>query len=337
MRRILLSVFMCWVTLAIVACGGGSGGGSGGGNGGGNGGGSGGGNGGGNSTTASVTVIAGSSTTNLNPIDGTGTAAIFWGGGHVALDASGNIIVTDRGALRMVTQAGVVTTFNNVDLIPFSFDGVAINYAGDIFASGNILTSVAWNAYIKELTTSQTVNTFAAAWESTPDNPSTGFGGLAVDSNGNLYMADEVNNRIVKFTSAGTMSVFAGTGTSGFQDGDSTTAEFNDPTDLAIDTNGNLFVIDAGNAAIRKITPTGTLSTIANLQKSLTPIAVDPLGNIYVVGFPSSILRISTNGSTASYSLPGISDFITGLVADSNGNLYAGTRGVGAQILKISF
>ncbi|MGA2525812.1 MAG: hypothetical protein ABSF79_04260 [Smithellaceae bacterium] len=133
------------------------------------------------------------------------------------------------------------------------------------------------------------------------------------------------------------MSVFAGNGTSGFQDGDSTTAEFNDPRDLAIAPSGNLFVIDTGNAAIRKITPTGTVSTISNLQYSSSPIAVDQLGNIYVVGFPSSILRISTNGSTASYSLPGISDFITGLVADSNGNLYAATRGVGAQILKISF
>ncbi|MDR3578575.1 MAG: carboxypeptidase-like regulatory domain-containing protein [Oryzomonas sp.] len=287
---------------------------------------------------ALVTVIAGSATTSGAPADGTGTAAIFWGGGYLALDSSGNIIATDRGLLRMVTQAGVVTTYKNVGLIQ-GFDGIAIDSNGNIFASGDNLTAppVSFNGYIQELTTSGTVNTITASWESSPNNPSTGIGGLTVDSSGNLYLADWVNNRIVKFTSTGAMSVLAGSGSSGSQDGNGTSATFNSPTDLAIDPSGNLFVIDSLNSSIRKITPSGTVSTIAKLKYTSTPIAIDPLGNIYTVGFPSSIQRLDIEGNITSYSLSGISGYISALAADGKGNLYAGTHGVGAQILKISF
>jgi hypothetical protein len=196
---------------------------------------------------------------------------------------------------------------------------------------------VTWGASVNELTSSGTVKTIATNWETSTTNSGVGFGGLSVDASGNLYLADSVNNRIVKFTSEGTMSVFAGSGTSGSNDGSGTAATFNNPTDLAIDSGGNVFVNDNGNSSIRKISPTGMVSTITRLPSLGTPIAVDQVGNIYTVGFPSSIQRIGNDGGVSTFSLPGISDFITALVADNNGNIYAGTRGLGAQILKISF
>jgi hypothetical protein len=77
--------------------------------------------------------------------------------------------------------------------------------------------------------------------------------------------------------------------------------------------------------------------TITKLQNSGLAIAVDTFGNVYTTGFPSSLLRIGTDGSITSFPLTGISDYITALAADGKGNIYAGTRGTGAQILQISF
>lgn len=285
--------------------------------------------------SVNVTVIAGSATTNLNPVDGTGTNAVFWGGGHIALDNSGNLVVSDRGNLRLVTLAGVVTTYGNAGLIQ-GFDGVAVDLNGNIFASGDNFT-VVWNGYLQELTASGTVTTLLSSWESTPHNPSTGEGGLCLNrSDGNLYTADEVGNRVIKFTPAGAWSVFAGSGTSGFQDGVGGSALFNAPEDIAVDSSGNLFVADRSNNAIRKIATDGTVTTVATLKTAPTAVAVDQSGNIYTAVSVSSIVRISPDGTTTQFST-GISDSITALVSDGQGNLYAGTRGTGAQILKITF
>jgi sugar lactone lactonase YvrE len=291
-------------------------------------------------SSLSVNVIAGSATTNLSPVDGIGTAAIFWGGGHLALDSSGNIIVSDRGALRKVTQAGVVTTLVG-GYNPADFEGIAIDNDGNIYGSGCpdfVSTApVTWGASIYKYTAAGTLVGFAINWETSTTNPSIGWGGLAVDGNGNLYLADTANNRIVKFTSTGIMSVFAGNGTVGEKDGVGTSSTFDGPTDLAIDSSGNLYVNDNGNNAIRNITPDALVSTIATFQNLGTPIAVDSEGNIYAVSLLSVILRIDPQGNIFSSQVPQISDFITALVADGKGNLFTDTRGVGAQILKISF
>jgi len=154
--------------------------------------------------SANVTVIAGSATTNINPTDGTGTAAIFWGGGHLLLDSSDNIIVSDRGALRKVTQAGVVTTLLP-GYSPADWEGIAIDSAGYIFGSGcpggiNI-SPVTWAASIYQYFPSGTVTPFSLNWETSTTNPSVGWGGLAVDTGGHLFLADNVSNRIVTFNS----------------------------------------------------------------------------------------------------------------------------------------
>jgi len=297
-------------------------------------------------TAATVTAIAGSATSNMSPVDGTGASAIFWGGGHLALDNSGNIIVSDRGALRKVTQTGVVTTLLPSGQ-PADWEGIAIDKSGNIYGAGSstqlVSTSPAtWGASINQLPVTGAVKNISLNWETSTTNSAIGWGGLAVDSNGNLYLADGANNRIVKFTPAGVMSVFAGSGTSGASDGVGTAASLNNPTDLVIDANGNLFFTDPytnpGKSTIRKITANGSVSTIATTSGFLaSPIAVDPAGNIYAATNFRSIVRLDAKGNVTSFSVPTITDFIASMVADSNGNLYVGTRGMGAQILKISF
>lgn len=295
-------------------------------------------------TAATVSVIAGSATDNQAPVDGTGAAAIFWGGGHLALDGSGNIIVSDRGALRKVTQAGVVTTLVPGSL-PADWEGITIDSSGNIYGAGTSaqlvsLSPATWGASIYQLPVTGAVKNIALNWETSVTNPSIGFGGIAVDGNGNLYLADGSNNRIVGFNSSGVMSVFAGSGTGGGDDGTGAAATLNNPTDLAIDTSGNLYFTDSatnrGKSTIRKIAANGTVSTIATLGLLGSPIAIDPSGNIYTTDGFSNIVRLDSKGNVTTFST-GISGFITSLVADTSGNLYAGTRGGGAQILKISF
>ena len=86
--------------------------------------------------------------------------------------------------------------------------------------------------------------------------------GITIDASGNLYVADSNNHKIRKITPTGVVSTVAGS-TQGFANGTNVTGMFNSPTGVAIDASGNLYVADSKNHQIRKITPTGLVSTFA--------------------------------------------------------------------------
>jgi DNA-binding beta-propeller fold protein YncE len=79
--------------------------------------------------------------------------------------------------------------------------------------------------------------------------------GVAVDSAGYVYVGDYGNHRIRKITPSGVASTLAGSGVRGFADGTGTTAKFSKPYGVAVDSAGNVYVVDYGNDRIRKITP----------------------------------------------------------------------------------
>ncbi|VDA98971.1 hypothetical protein S1OALGB6SA_33, partial [Olavius algarvensis spirochete endosymbiont] len=87
--------------------------------------------------------------------------------------------------------------------------------------------------------------------------------GVAVDSSGNVYVADVNNHRIRKITPARVVNTIAGTDTPGFADGAGNTAQFYHPTGVAVDSFGNVYVADSGNHLIRRITPAGVVSIFA--------------------------------------------------------------------------
>jgi sugar lactone lactonase YvrE len=92
---------------------------------------------------------------------------------------------------------------------------------------------------------------------------------MAIDAAGNVYVVDRTNNTIRRITPAGVVTTLAGkAGVTGNADGTGSAASFDNPTDVAIDSTGNLYVPDALNSTIRRITPGGAVTTVAGTPGS---------------------------------------------------------------------
>ena len=132
--------------------------------------------------------------------------------------------------------------------------------------------------------------------------------GPAVDTNGNIYVADSVNNVIRKVTPAGVVTTFTGTQSGGYLDGTTSTALFSNPRGVAISSGGVIYIADWGNNAIRSIGPTGAVTTVAGCPPAVCP-AGSPPG---ATDGPAALAR---------FSIP------TGVATDSNGNVYVADYG----------
>jgi len=219
-----------------------------------------------------VSTIAGDGTPGYT--DGTGTVARFNLPYDVTVDSSGNAYVTDfsNHRIRKITPMGMVTTFagstegfadgTGTEAQFYHPDGV------DVDSEGNVYVADSFNNRIRKITPAGVVSTIAG--DGTPGyTDGTGTeaqfyhpAGVAVDSSGNVYVGDFINNRIRKITPAGVVSTIAGDGTPGYTDGTGTTAQFNRPYGVAVGSSGNVYVADFSNHHIRKITPAGVVSTL---------------------------------------------------------------------------
>lgn len=230
-----------------------------------------------------VTTLAGSTSSRGNA-DGVGTAATFSSPIGIGRDAAGNLYVADstNNTIRKITASGAVTTLAGAAGQTGSADGdggaARFNHPTGIAVdgAGNVYVADSTNNLIRKVTPTGTVTTLAgvagvmgsadgAGGAALFNNP----GGLAVDGGGNIYVADTGNSIIRKITPGGVVSLLAGLpGVAGRKDGTGTEAWFNQPRDLTIDGSGNLQVADTGNAAIRQITPGGTVTTPVLAQGS---------------------------------------------------------------------
>jgi sugar lactone lactonase YvrE len=222
-----------------------------------------------------VTTIAGSGAPGFE--DGPALSARFSDPFGVAVDKRGNVIVADGGQSNRIRR---VTVDGNVQTIAGSSEGFADGNALQaqfntpsgivIDNGGNVVIADTSNNRIRKLSTDGSkVSTIAGSGSAglrdgrAADAQFDGPIGVAVDKQGNIFVADSYNDSIRKIATDGGVTTVAGTGSPGYRDGPASGAAFDTPCGVAVDKDGNLFVADAGNHAIRKINPQGDVTTIA--------------------------------------------------------------------------
>jgi hypothetical protein len=264
---------------------------------------------------------------------------------HLAFDAAGNLFIADwsNGLIRKVTPDGIITTYAG--------GGHPVDRVGD----GGPATAARLNA----------------------------ARGLAVDAAGNLYIGDTENFRVRKVTPEGIISTVAGTGKKGYSGdgGLATEAQLNTPAALALDTSGNLYIVEYGPSwedgtgqRVRKVSPEGIISTVAGSGKlgysgdggpavqgrfhSITGIAVDAGGNLFLADWgnhrlrkvdPTGVLTTVVGNGQHTVAVEGVDPTATGLrgpwgmAIDARGNLFladtsyeTSDSGPAERILKIS-
>jgi sugar lactone lactonase YvrE len=274
----------------------------------------------------SVTTLAGQALVS-GAANGTGTNALFSDPAALITDTNGNFFVADsqNHAIRKVTTNGVVTTFAGQLGISGTADGIGTSAQfnmpnGLAFdGGGNLFVADTGNSTIRKITPSGAVSTFAgtagsggytdgAAGSAQFNSPL----GIAVATNGDVFVADS-GNHCIRRISGGMVSTFAGSPQIwGSADASGTNAQFNGPVGLAFDTRGNLFVSDANNDTIRKITTGGVVTTFAGAAgvdgsadgvataarfRSPAELVFDRNGNLFVAdSFNQTIREISRNG-----------------------------------------
>ena len=213
--------------------------------------------------------------------------------------ASGNIIST---------VAGNGTADFSGDGGPATSAQINIPYGLAVDGAGNLYIADAVNNRIRKVDTSGNISTVAGngMYGSSGDGgPATMAQlavptGVAVDSAGNLYIADSDNNRVRKVDASGNISTVAGNGTADFSGygGPATSAQLSMPMGVAVDSSGNLYIADTGNHRIRKVDASGNISTVAGngtigssgyggpatsaQLKAPHRVAVDSAGNLYI-------------------------------------------------------
>ena len=146
----------------------------------------------------------------------------------------------------------------------------------------------------------------------------------AIDASGqDLYISDSGLNQILK-VSNGIVTTFAGSGIPGFADGPAGSNALNSPQGIVLDSSGNLYIADKGNGRIRKVTPSGMMTTVAGNGSGWQPfdIAIDGSANLYILSLPAQVSKL-TGGSLSTLPIAnGVSCCYEGIAADASGNVY---------------
>jgi hypothetical protein len=328
-----------------------------------------------------VTHLAGSAQAVTGSNDGVGTAARFSNPIGVAVNASGTVYVADfdNHTIRALAPGGVVTTLAGVAGSPGSANGVGAAarfrnpWAVAVDGVGTLYVADTGNHTIRKVTPAGVVSTLAGFAGVSGHTDGVGSAarfhfpsGVAVDAAGVVYVADQENHTVRRVTPAGAVTTIAGlAGARGYADGVGPAARFNDPSGVAVDAAGTVYVSEYGNHTVRRLTPDGTVTTVAGKGgiagsadgagsqarfDSPFAIAVDTAGTVFVADslnhtvraiFPGGVAttiagrarveaRGDGTGSAARFSVPG------GLAVDAGGSVYIAEYG-GHAIRKVAY
>jgi sugar lactone lactonase YvrE len=305
-------------------------------------------------TTADDQVFFNGKAANIEEADATEIIAdvpLAAGTGNVTVKVNG---VTATGPVFTYQQALVITTFAGNKFQAGLTNGMGAaalfnELSGiTIDKNGNLYVSDAANFVIRKVTPAGVVSTFAGSGKSgNADGAGTAASftqpaGLAVDQAGNVFVTDAVSCLIRKITPDGTVSTVAGNGLPHANDGVGILASFSSPAGVAVDANDNLYIADTGNHEIRKITPDGTVTTIAGnadnpgtadgvgATASFTSpddIIVGNDGNLYVTdGYQGPVRKITLPNTVSRIGASGLTS-PQGLAMDAAGNIYVASTG----------
>jgi hypothetical protein len=324
-------------------------------------------------TTGLVTTLAGAA-----PIagreDGMGSAARFSEPRGTTVDRSGNVYVADYGnsTIRKIAPTGLTSTFADLAAGSGTSSTATSGASGYVAVdgAGNVYATTGSNNTIVKITPNGAISTLAGTPGKSGIVDATGAearfswpGGIAVDGAGNVYVADSGNHAVRMITPAGKTTTLAGLATEAASiDGIGTAARFNSPLGIAVDNAGNVFVGDWADHTIRKIAPTGAVTTLAGAAGKIGSadgtganarfhgpdgVAVDELGNVYVADSGNHTIRKITpagvvttvvgQAGMASFTpgaLPGLLTFPIG-VAVGGGSLYLTTNNAVAKVSKV--
>jgi uncharacterized protein (TIGR03437 family) len=321
-------------------------------------------------SSAVITTVAGNGTQSFSGDNGPATSAQLYNSHGVAAGPDGSLYIADSSNNRIrKVSGGVITTVAGTGTPGFSGDngpaisaqltdpeGVAVDSAGNLYIADTGYSRV-------RKVTNGVITTMAGGGATLGDNgPATGAQlyspkGVAVDSAGDLYIADTYNQRVRK-VSNGVITTVAGTGTHGPSSGDNspaTSASLFSPTGVAVDSAGNLYIADTGNSRVRKVS-NGVITTVAGnggygfsgdnvpaaSAQLFNPegVAVDSAGNLYIADSRDNRIRKVSNGVITTVAGNGTYGFSgdngpatssqlsspTSVALDSAGNLYIADR-----------
>jgi sugar lactone lactonase YvrE len=292
---------------------------------------------------SSMEVLAGSGSEGF--ADGAGAAAQFhypWG---VAVDGEGSFIIGDNGNNRVlkISPDGTVSTLAGSGIAGFADGaGAAAEFNGPrgvaVDGEGSFIIADSGNHRVRKITPEGTVSTLAGSG-------SAGFAdgagaaaqfnypyGVAVDGEGSIIITDQENQRVRKLTRDGTVSTLAGSGIAGFADGAGAAAQFTNLSGVAVDGEGSIIIADHWNQRVRKITPNGTVSTLAGYGSEgfadgagaaaqfdgPVGVAVDGEGSILITDNGNQRVRKITPDGTVSTLFAGSCSF-QGVAIDADG------------------
>ena len=323
-------------------------------------------------TSGIISTLAGNGSFGFSGDGGPAITAELSNCYQVALDGTGNVYFSDQDNLRVrkINSSGIITTVAGNGVLGSTGDGgaataaaIGLNIGISIDGSGNLYIADWLNSRIRKVSSSGIITTFVGGGSGYVDGSaatsvSITSTGVTASIAGNVFITDNYGGGICKINSFGIITTFGGNGMSSFggDEGNATAGAFNTPSDVSIDASGNLYVADATNHRVRKISSGGTITTIAGdgtsgfsgdsgpaTNASLwypSATCVDPVGNIYIADLTNNRIRkVSTTGIISTFAGGGLSlaegvaataakiSSPLGVTADAFGNVYVCDNG----------